>query len=337
MEQMENKNKFCMYCGTPLDSDWSFCMKCGNKIQKEESPVKEVLEDEEITPNIMEDETIDNTIEEENEEMIYSVQRDHLVDLYNRMAKRNSITLVNLFLPLFILVILTVKATFLLLGILLLLGGFLALTMIITNKSYKRTVDLLSLGLSKIEIYDDYFIIENKFEENFEHSFIKYEDILTLEENEHVFVFNTKMNKIYVVEKSVLKEELDTFRNKLLRNINIYNGVKIKKELIEQGRYDYYPETKTTISIMAAKEKSVHASILTLVSFAIAFIIAFSSTGKEWLVLAFLPVGMADFIYNIKLNKRVQGNFKIVGEKVIAIVLTALTLFVGLFSLSFLL
>ena len=327
MEQMENKNKFCMYCGTPLDSDWSFCMKCGNKIQKEETPVKEVLEDE----------TIDNTIEEENEEMIYSVQRDHLVDLYNRIAKRNSITLVNLFLPLFILVILTVKETFLFLGILLLLGGFLAITMIITNKSYKRTVDLLSLGLSKIEIYDDYFIIENKFEENFEHSVIKYEDILTLEENEHVFVFNTKMNKIYVVEKSVLKEELDVFRSKLLININIYNGVKIKKELIEQGRYDYYPETKTTISIVAAKEKSVHANILTLVSFVIAFIIAFSTTGKEWLVLAFLPVGIADFIYTIKLNKRVQGNFKIVGEKVIAIVLTALTLFVGLFSLLLLL
>ena len=327
MEQMENKNKFCMYCGTPLDSDWSFCMKCGNKIQKEETPVKEVLEDE----------TIDNTIEEENEEMIYSVQRDHLVDLYNRIAKRNSITLVNLFLPLFILVILTVKATFLFLGILLLLGGFLAITMIITNKSYKRTVDLLSLGLSKIEIYDDHFIIENKFEENFEHSVIKYEDILTLEENEQVFVFNTKMNKIYVVEKSVLKEELDAFRNKLLININIYNGVKIKKELIEQGRYDYYPETKTTISIMEAKEKSVHANILTLVSFVIAFIIAFSTTGKEWLVLVFLPVGIADFIYTIKLNKRVQGNFKIVGEKVIAIILIALTLYVGLFSLWFLL
>ena len=143
------------------------------------------------------------------------------------------------------------------------------------------------------------------------------------------------MNKIGLI--FAIKEELDTFRSKLLININIYNGVKIKKELIELGRYDYYPETKTTIGIMAAKEKSVHANILTLASFVIAFIIGFSFIGKEWLVLAFLPVGIADFIYIIKLNKRVQGNFKIVGEKVIAIILIALTLFVGLFSLSFLL
>lgn len=332
-----SENKFCIYCGTPLESGWAFCKECGKKIKKEVVPHQEelVIEVENKEEIVETNENIEEIILEEpiTEEMIYNHNRNHLADLYNKIAKRNSNGMFQIFLVVFLVIVgLLALNIWAIPGVLIIICGILALSMIITNKSYKKTVDILSAGTSKIEIEENHFIIETNAESIYERSIINYEDVVNIEENDAIIVFGTKLNRVYVVDKQVLKEKLSMFRNNLLKNAKIYNGHQIKKEQIEQGKYDYYPETDYTISITKAKEKSLFYNSIVIFSLIVLFVIGVYIDNLMTLLL-FVPIGIINLLYINKLNKKTQGKFKIVGEKVLTIIFTIASGLFGLLSL----
>ena len=76
-----SENKFCIYCGTPLENDWLFCKECGKPIPKDHV-VEEVITDLDDNQEVLDVvETYDieeeNSTEEVSEEIIYNHNRNH--------------------------------------------------------------------------------------------------------------------------------------------------------------------------------------------------------------------------------------------------------------------
>ena len=330
-----SENKFCIYCGTPLENDWLFCKECGKPIQKNHV-VEEVitdLDDNQETLDVVDTYDIEEeTLEEVSEEIIYNHNRNHIVDLYNRVARRNSLRVFNIFLPIFLIMIINFSSITVGIGAIVLC--LIAVGAILINNSYKRSTEILSLGTTKIELFEEGFIIEEKNEQLYERAIVNFEDIVNVEENDAIMIINTKFNRVYIIDKQSLKGELLIVRNKILKNAKTYNGAKIKQHQVAEGRYDYYPETKYTTTVTSAKEKST--LMMMIVIFSAVCLFALGVMFRMELLLLFIPIGIINLIYIKKLNNKIQGKFKIVGEKILTIILMCVQGLIGsLYLLEF--
>lgn len=343
----ENKNKFCIYCGTPLEEGWLFCKQCGKKVNILESkPQEEIvevssstIEDENETIELDYDEEVineDETIvldEEFEEEIIYNHNRDDLVDLYNGLARRNSLTIFSIFLVTFLIIIASFTfKLWLIAGIVITVCAFLALAIITTNKSYKKMIDALSNGSTKLEISGEGFVVEKTLENVYERATIKYEEVMNIEENANIMILTTKNNVVYAIDKKALGDKYLSFRNNCLRYVKVCNGQVIKEEQIALGRYDYCEETTDTICVMEAKTKAMRTSSYTIFTAAMLFI-ASMYFDMLFILLIFVPIGIVEIVYIKKLNKKIQNDFKIVGELIITILVTAILGSFGLLGL----
>ena len=81
-----------------------------------------------------------------------------------------------------------------------------------------------------------------------------------------------------------------------------------------------------------AKEKSLFYNSIVIFSLIVLFVIGVYIDNLMTLLL-FVPIGIINLLYINKLNKKTQGKFKIVGEKVLTIIFTIASGLFGLLSL----
>lgn len=274
-----------------------------------------------------------------NNKITFTISKQHINDYINNNSKKTSLLPFKVFLVAFLMVF--IGHIYLeVLKIIGIIGLFLAIVIsiivIMVNSQNKRQADVYNTDKQYEWLLDEeeFTVLEEEGTLSTK-EIIRYADIVNLEETADFLIIVTKKNRAYFLDKEALGDKQTIIKNKILKVVKIYNNTPIKNEDLIRGKYDYPKKDSGQIPVIEGRRKVGDAFFYTIVIFSI---IAIGIMGAKWpssIILLFIPVGIIDLIYMIKLNKKIPAPFKPKKELICIFILLVLSLILGSLSLLF--
>lgn len=214
-------------------------------------------------------------------------------------------------------------------GIMLVLSCLLAIVTIINHHNNVIIKKRLLGGEVKLVLNEDNFEFSAQYEKQYVSSIVNYEEINILTETDDIFSISTKDNLVYLIDKESLGEDVLSFKDKVLNNANIYNGMRINKRELSDGVYEYFEEGSKQLSKLQARNKASNSLLYVSLIFLLIVIVAVYLNVDFYWMLTFVPIGISELIYLAKINKKLPKKGRLHTEKILTILLLVSSLFVG--------
>ena len=189
-------------------------------------------------------------------------------------------------------------------GIMLVLSCLLAIVTIINHHNNVIIKKRLLGGEVKLVLNEDNFEFSAQYEKQYVSSIVNYEEINILTETDDIFSISTKDNLVYLIDKESLGEDVLSFKDKVLNNANIYNGMRINKRELSDGVYEYFEEGSKQLSKLQARNKASNSLLYVSLIFLLIVIVAVYLNVDFYWMLTFVPIGISELIYLAKINKK---------------------------------
>lgn len=214
-------------------------------------------------------------------------------------------------------------------GIMLVLSCLLAIVTIINHHNNVIIKKRLLGGEVKLVLNEDNFEFSAQYEKQYVSSIVNYEEINILTETDDIFSISTKDNLVYLIDKESLGEDVLSFKDKVLNNANIYNGMRINKRELSDGVYEYFEEGSKQLSKLQARNKASNSLLYVSLTFLLIVIVAVYLNVDFYWMLTFVPIGIIELIYLARINKKLPKKGRLHTENILTILLLVSSLFVG--------